>query len=85
MPPDKLRQEETESGVVMSKVAMGTTKDEVFGEIEIKAPVERVFDALTRQDQLIRWFTDPGSPAEVWEFEPRAGDGVSPPPMAASQ
>jgi uncharacterized protein YndB with AHSA1/START domain len=73
MPPDKLRLEQTESEVRVSKVAMSSTQDEVFGEVEIKAPIERVFDALTRQEQLIRWFTDPGCPAEVWEFDPRAG------------
>ena len=71
MPPNKL-QEETESEVSVSKVT-SSTQDEVFGEIEIEAPIERVFDALTRRDQLIRWLTDPGCPTEVWVFEPWAG------------
>jgi uncharacterized protein YndB with AHSA1/START domain len=57
----------------VSKVTIGTTQDEIIGEVEIKAPIERVFAALSSRDQLIRWFTDPGCPTEVWEFEARAG------------
>jgi uncharacterized protein YndB with AHSA1/START domain len=57
----------------VSNVTIRATQDEIIGEVEIKAPLERVFAALTSCDQLIRWFTDPGCPTEVFEFEPLAG------------
>jgi uncharacterized protein YndB with AHSA1/START domain len=57
----------------LSEALISSTQDAIVGEIEIEAPIERVFEALIRQDQLIRWFSDPGCPAEIWEFEPRVG------------
>lgn len=49
------------------------TADAVTTEIEIAAPAERVFRALTTGDELMRWFTNPGCPAKVWEIDAREG------------
>ena len=47
--------------------------DAVTTEIEIGAPAERVFRALTTSDELMRWFTNPTCPAKVWEMDARVG------------
>ena len=45
----------------------------VVSEIEIAAPPERVFQALTRSDQLMRWWTNEVCQAELWELDGRPG------------
>jgi uncharacterized protein YndB with AHSA1/START domain len=40
------------------------TNDIVACEIEIAAPPERVFEALTDEKQLSRWFTNPECPVK---------------------
>lgn len=47
--------------------------DAVISEIEIAAPPERVFQALTKAEELARWFTDPSCPVKSWEMEARLG------------
>jgi uncharacterized protein YndB with AHSA1/START domain len=47
--------------------------DAVVSEIEIAVPPERVFQALTKADDLERWFTNPSCPAKSWEMEARLG------------
>ncbi|SRR5258708_2399725 len=49
------------------------TADAVTTEIEIAAPAERVFRALTTGDELMRWFTNPTCPAKFWEMDARVG------------
>ena len=49
------------------------TGDAVTTEIDIKAPVERVFHALTSGDELTRWFTNDSCPVKVWEMDARVG------------
>jgi uncharacterized protein YndB with AHSA1/START domain len=48
-------------------------QDAVVSEIEIAAPPDRVFQALTTADELKRWFTSPECPAKFWEMDPRPG------------
>ena len=48
-------------------------QDAVVSEIEIAAPPERVFQALTDDAQLARWFTSDACPAKVWKMDPRPG------------
>lgn len=48
-------------------------QDAVVCEIEIAAPPERVFQALTDSAQLKRWFTDPACPVKFWEMDARPG------------
>jgi uncharacterized protein YndB with AHSA1/START domain len=50
------------------------TEDEVVCEIEVEAPPERVFEALTRQDQLFAWWgKEPTVELEFFEMEARKG------------
>jgi uncharacterized protein YndB with AHSA1/START domain len=48
-------------------------QDSIVTQIEIAAPPERVFQALTDAQQLKRWFGSPECPAKVWEMD--AGPG----------
>jgi uncharacterized protein YndB with AHSA1/START domain len=48
-------------------------QDSVVSEIEIAAPPDRVFQALTNAAELKRWFTDPACPVKFWEMDPRLG------------
>jgi uncharacterized protein YndB with AHSA1/START domain len=47
--------------------------DAVVSEIDIAAPPERVFAALTDSAQLTRWFTGEGCPVKSWTMEARLG------------
>jgi uncharacterized protein YndB with AHSA1/START domain len=56
----------------MSKAQITPELDAVVTEIEIAAPPERVFQALTDEGQLARWFgTD--CPVKVWTMDARVG------------
>jgi len=57
----------------MSTTIVTPDLDAVVSEIEIAAPVERVFQALTDGAQLQRWFTNPDCPVKVWEMDARLG------------
>ena len=50
-----------------------TPNDSVIVEIEIAAPPERVFQALTDAAELRQWFTDPSCPIHLWEMDARLG------------
>ncbi len=47
--------------------------DSITSEIEIGAPPERVFAALTDEGQLARWFTNSECPVKFWKFDARLG------------
>jgi uncharacterized protein YndB with AHSA1/START domain len=47
--------------------------DSVVAEVEIAAPPERVFQALTSSDQLIRWWISDTCQVERWDIDPRLG------------
>jgi len=47
--------------------------DSIVAEIHIDAPPERVFQALTEQAELVRWFNDASRPVHRWEMDARAG------------
>ena len=53
--------------------AITADQDAIVSEIDISAPPERVFKALTDPAQLQRWFTNPECPAKSWEMDPRPG------------
>lgn len=55
------------------KSTVTNDNDAVVTEIQIAAPPERVFRALTDAGQLERWFTNPSCPAKIWEMDPRLG------------
>jgi hypothetical protein len=43
-------------------------RDAIVGEVEVAAPPERVFRALTDPAQLIRWWGDDICKTSVWEW-----------------
>jgi uncharacterized protein YndB with AHSA1/START domain len=47
--------------------------DAVVVEIQIAAPPERVFQALTNDRDLIRWFSDDSCPVKSWQMDARVG------------
>jgi uncharacterized protein YndB with AHSA1/START domain len=53
-------------------------QDAVICEVQIAAPAEKIFQALTSGDLLMRWWNGEGGPCrvKVWEFEPRLGGRV---------
>jgi uncharacterized protein YndB with AHSA1/START domain len=57
----------------MSTTSTIPDQDAIVTEIEIAAPPERVFQALTDSAQLKRWFNDPACPIKFWEMDPRLG------------
>jgi len=48
-------------------------QDAIVGEVEIAAPPEQVFRALTDPAQLIRWWGDDICKTSVWEMDARRG------------
>jgi uncharacterized protein YndB with AHSA1/START domain len=47
--------------------------DAIVSEIDIAAPAERVFAALTDPKQLAVWFTDASCPVKTWRMDARRG------------
>jgi uncharacterized protein YndB with AHSA1/START domain len=48
-------------------------RDAVIGEIEIAAPPERVFKALTDRAQAMQWGSNPSFEMSAWEMDVRLG------------
>ncbi len=48
-------------------------QDGIVCEIEVSAPADRVFQALTTGAELMRWFNSPECPVKFWEMDPRLG------------
>jgi uncharacterized protein YndB with AHSA1/START domain len=61
----------------MSKAVITPDEDSVIAEIDIAAPPERVFEALTDPDQLMRWFNDANCPVKFWQMDARLGCSYS--------
>jgi uncharacterized protein YndB with AHSA1/START domain len=57
----------------MPHIAVAPDQDAIVGEIEIAAPPQRVFQALTDASQLKVWFRDPSCPTKLWEMDARPG------------
>ncbi len=57
----------------MSTTRITSDQDAVVSEIEIAAPPDRVFQALTTPAELKRWFTSAECPAKFWEMDPHLG------------
>jgi uncharacterized protein YndB with AHSA1/START domain len=51
--------------------------DAVIAEIDVSAPAERVFEALTDSAQLPRWFTNESCPSKSWQMDARLGGRYS--------
>jgi uncharacterized protein YndB with AHSA1/START domain len=52
-------------------------KDAIVSEIQIAAPPERIFRALSDPDELRRWFSGPDCPAKFWKMDARVGGQYS--------
>ena len=53
----------------MAESIVTPDQDALVTEIDIAAPAERVFKALTDPAQLKRWFTSPECPAKTWNMD----------------
>ena len=47
--------------------------DFIVSEIQIAAPAQRIFQALTDERELVRWFDDASCPVKLWEMDARPG------------
>jgi len=62
----------------MANTIITADLDAVISEIEIAAPPERVFEALTDPSQLQRWFGgDANCPVKFWKMDARLGGHYS--------
>jgi len=61
----------------MARSLITPDQDAVISEIEIAAPAERVFRALTDPDQLARWFHSASCPVKSWKMDARLGGSYS--------
>jgi uncharacterized protein YndB with AHSA1/START domain len=57
----------------MATVAFSADNDAIVCEIQIAAPPDRVFQALTDPGELMIWFNDPSCPVKFWEMDARLG------------
>jgi uncharacterized protein YndB with AHSA1/START domain len=58
----------------MSSAQITTGQDSIVTEIEVAAPPERVYTALTDPQQLMRWWRGEDTcKAKLWEMDPRVG------------
>ena len=57
----------------MTTTIITPDQDAIISEIDIAAPPDRVFQALTTSAELKRWFTSPDCPAKSWAMDPRPG------------
>src|SRR5579864_2433252 len=57
----------------MTTTIVTPDQDSIVSEIQIAAPAERVFKALSDAGELKRWFTSPECPVEFWEMDARPG------------
>jgi glutathione S-transferase len=55
----------------MATTFVSTEQDVITAEIQIAAPPERIFQALTDPAQLQQWFTNAECPVKFWEFDAR--------------
>jgi len=61
----------------MPTVIVTPDLDAIVSEIEIAAPPERVFRALTDAGELARWFGSPECPLKFWKMDARVGGRYS--------
>lgn len=57
----------------MATVAFSADNDAIVCEIQIAAPPDRVFQALTDPGELMIWFNDTCCPVKFWEMDARLG------------
>ena len=57
----------------MTTTIVTPKQDAIVSEIQISAPPERVFKALTDAGELQLWFGSPECPLKFWKFDARVG------------
>lgn len=57
----------------MATTIVSTDQDAIVAEIQIAAPPERVFHALSNADELGRWFGNRECPMKFWKMDARVG------------
>lgn len=57
----------------MATTSVTPDQDAIVSEIEISAPPERVFKALSDAEELKRWFRNPECPPKFWTMDARVG------------
>lgn len=61
----------------MATSVISLDQDAIVSEIQIAAPPERVFRALSDANELKRWFSGPECPAKSWKMDARVGGSYS--------
>ena len=58
----------------MATAVISADQDAIVSEIEVAAPPERVFEALSDPRQLLKWWGEEGEcKAQLWEMDARLG------------
>jgi uncharacterized protein YndB with AHSA1/START domain len=57
----------------MATIIVTPDQDAIVSEIQIAAPPERVFKALSDAGELARWFGSPECPTKSWQMDARVG------------
>jgi uncharacterized protein YndB with AHSA1/START domain len=57
----------------MTTTIVTPDQDAIVSEIQVSAPPERVFKALTDSSELSRWFGSAECPLKFWTMDPRVG------------
>ena len=57
----------------MATIIVTPDHDAIISEIQIAAPPERVFKALSDAGELARWFGSPECPTKSWQMDARVG------------
>jgi uncharacterized protein YndB with AHSA1/START domain len=63
----------SEKSAAAAKAVISPDSDAITCEVEIAAPPERVFQALTQSNQLASWWGSETWKVEVWEMDARPG------------
>jgi len=61
----------------MTTTIVTPDQDAVVSEIQISAPPERVFKAISDEGELQQWFTSPECPVKFWKMDARIGGKYS--------
>lgn len=61
----------------MTTTIVTPDQDSIVSEIQIAAPPERVFQAISDASELQRWFTGPECPVKFWKMDARVGGRYS--------
>jgi uncharacterized protein YndB with AHSA1/START domain len=60
----------------MTTTIVTPDQDAIVSEIQIAAPPERVFRAISDAGELQLWFTSPECPVKFWQMDARVGDAT---------